>query len=111
VPARTVCARSRNDDTDARDAHTKIFAGWRPLFTGTLFTPGRTAWAGVACLLIDLAIAAYFVELHGAAILWFALAGGLIAVFFTPLMLRGMKEPVVSGILLIAGYGIAISPQ
>ena len=50
-------------------------------------------------------------ELHGAAILWFALAGGLIAVFFTPLMLRGMKEPVVSGILLIAGYGIAISPQ
>jgi len=48
--------------------------------------------AGAACLLIDLAIAAYFVELRGSAILWFALAGGLIAVFFTPLMLRGSRS-------------------
>jgi len=81
--------------TDARDAHTKIFAGWRPLFAGALFAPERTVWAGVACLLIDLAIAVYFFQVRGAAILWFALAGGLIAVFFTPLMLRGLKEPVI----------------
>jgi hypothetical protein len=111
VPAGTVCARSRNDDTDDRDAHTKISAGWRPLFTGTLFGPERTVRAGVVCRLCDLAIAGYFVELRGAVILWFALAGGLIAVFFTPLMLRGLKEPVVSGILLIVGYGVAISLQ
>jgi len=81
------------------------------LFTGTLFGPERTVRAGVACLLIDLAVAGYFVELRGAAILWFALAGGLIAVFFTPLMLRGLKEPVESGILLIVGYGITITLQ
>ena len=111
MPARTVCARSRNDDTDARDAHTRIFAGWRPLFTGTLFAPERTVWAGAVCLLVDLVIAIYFIELRGPAILWLALAGGLIAVFSTPLMLRGLKEPVVSGILLIVGDGIAISLQ
>ena len=98
--------------TDARDAHTKIFAGWRPLFTGTLFAPEKTVWAGAACLLIDLAIAAYFVELRGSAILWFALAGGLIAVFFTPLMLRGLKEPVIFltfGPLCITGVVFALT--
>lgn len=98
--------------TDARDAHTKIFAGWRPLFTGTLFAPERTVWAGVACLLIDLAIAVYFFQVRGAAILWFALAGGLIAVFFTPLMLRGWKEPVIFvtfGPLCVAGVVFALT--
>jgi len=81
--------------TDARDAHTRIFAGWRPLFTGTLLRPEQTLWAGVACLLVDLAIAAYFVGTAGTGVLWFALAGGGVAVFFTPLMLRGLKEPVI----------------
>ena len=98
--------------TDARDAHTKIFAGWRPLFTGTLFAPEKTVWAGAACLLIDLAVAIYFFELRGAAILWFALAGGLIAVFFTPLMLRGLKEPVIFvtfGPLCVTGVVFALT--
>jgi 1,4-dihydroxy-2-naphthoate octaprenyltransferase len=81
--------------TDARDAHTKIFAGWRPLFTGTLLKPEQTLWAGAICLLADLAIAAYFVSSVGVGVLWLALAGGLVAVFFTPLMLRGLKEPVI----------------
>jgi 1,4-dihydroxy-2-naphthoate octaprenyltransferase len=81
--------------TDARDAHTQIFAGWRPLFTGTLLTPEQTLWAGVACLLADLAIAVYFVASVGVGVVWLALAGGLVAVFFTPLMLRGLKEPVI----------------
>jgi 1,4-dihydroxy-2-naphthoate octaprenyltransferase len=98
--------------TDARDAHTKIFAGWRPLFTGTRLAPERTVWAGVACLLIDLAIAVYFFQVRGAAILWFALAGGLIAVFFTPLMLRGWKEAVIFvtfGPLCVAGVVFALT--
>lgn len=98
--------------SDARDAHTKIFAGWRPLFTGMLLAPEKTVWAGAACLLIDLAIAAYFVELRGAEILWFALAGGLIAVFFTPLMLRGLKEPVIFvtfGPLCVTGVVFALT--
>ena len=98
--------------TDARDAHTKIFAGWRPLFAGTLFAPEKTVWAGAVCLLIDLAVAIYFFELRGAAILWFALAGGLIAVFFTPLMLRGLKEPVIFvtfGPLCVTGVVFALT--
>jgi 1,4-dihydroxy-2-naphthoate octaprenyltransferase len=81
--------------TDARDAHAKIFAGWRPLFTCTLLRSEQTVWAALACLLIDLAIAAYFVATVGTDVLWFALAGGLVAVFFTPLMLWGLKEPVI----------------
>jgi 1,4-dihydroxy-2-naphthoate octaprenyltransferase len=81
--------------TDARDAHTKIFAGWRPLFIGTFLKPKQTLWAGVVCLLADLAIALYFVSSVGVGVLWLALAGGLVAVFFTPLMLRGLKEPVI----------------
>ncbi len=98
--------------TDARDAHTKIFAGWRPLFAGTLFAPEKTVWAGVVCLFVDLAIAIYFFQLIGTAILWFALAGGLIAIFFTPLMLRGLKEPVIFvtfGPLCITGIVFALT--
>lgn len=98
--------------TDARDAHTKIFAGWRPLFTGKLFKPEQTVWAGAACLLIDLAIAVYFFQMLGTAILWFALAGGLIAIFFTSLMLRGWKEPVIFvtfGPLCVTGIVFALT--
>jgi 1,4-dihydroxy-2-naphthoate octaprenyltransferase len=79
---------------DPRDAHTKIFAGWRPFFAGVLGVAG-SLWAGVACLLVDLCIGIGIARLLGPEVLLFALAGGLIAVFFTPLMLRGFKEPVI----------------
>lgn len=98
--------------TDARDAHTKIFAGWRPLFTGSLLKPEQTLAAGIACLVLDLGIAAYFVWAVGPPILWFAAAGGLVAIFFTPLMLRGLKEPVVFvtfGPLCLAGVAYALT--
>lgn len=98
--------------TDARDAHTKIFAGWRPLFTGSLLKPELTLHAGVACLFIDLGIASYFVYVRGTTILWFALAGGLVTIFFTPLMLRGWKEPVIFvtfGPLCVAGVVYALT--
>jgi len=98
--------------TDARDAHTKIFAGWRPLFTGTLLAPERTVWAGVACLALDLAIAAWFAVRGGPEVLWFAAAGGAVAIFFTPLMLLGLKEPVIFvtfGPLSVAGVAWALT--
>ncbi len=98
--------------TDARDAHTRIFAGWRPLLTGTLLPPERTVWAGVACLVVDLGIAAWFAVRAGPEVLWFAVAGGAVAVFFTPLMLRGWKEPVIFvtfGPLCVSGMAWALT--
>jgi 1,4-dihydroxy-2-naphthoate octaprenyltransferase len=80
---------------ESRDSHTKIFAGWMPLFTGTALKPRHTIYAGAACLLADLAIGVYFYLKLGPPIIWLALAGGTVAVFFTPLMLKGLKEPVV----------------
>jgi 1,4-dihydroxy-2-naphthoate octaprenyltransferase len=81
--------------TDARDAHTKIFAGWRPFFADSLFKNQRTLLAGVLCLVVDAALGLYFIQKAGMIVLWLALAGGLVAVFFTPMMLRGYKEPVI----------------
>jgi 1,4-dihydroxy-2-naphthoate octaprenyltransferase len=79
---------------DPRDAHTKIFAGWQPFFARVLGVAG-TLWAGVACLVFDLGIGIGIARFAGPRVLLFALAGGLIAVFFTPLMRRGFKEPVI----------------
>ncbi len=81
--------------TDNRDAHTKIFAGWRPLFIGGWLKKEQSLYAGLICLLAALVIGVYFIVQLGAAILWLVLAGGLVSIFFTPLMLRGLKEPVV----------------
>lgn len=98
--------------TDASDAHTKIFAGWRPLFTGKLLEPEQTLHAGLACLAVDAAIAAYFLVVVGPTILWFAVAGAAVAVLFTPLMRRGLKEPVIFvtfGPLCVGGTTYALS--
>ena len=81
--------------TDAQDAHTKIFAGWQPFFTSLLPEKHGTLIAGIVCLLVDLGIGIHYYLLLGPAIIWLALAGGLIAILFTPLMRRGLKEPVV----------------
>jgi 1,4-dihydroxy-2-naphthoate octaprenyltransferase len=81
--------------TDQRDAHTKIFAGWKPLFTGNLLKDQQTLFAGVFCLFLDLLIGLYFFIQLGPAIIPLAAIGGAVAVFFTPLMLRGLKEPVI----------------
>lgn len=81
--------------TDQRDAHTKIFAGWKPLFVDTLLKPEHTVFAGFGCLLVCLFIGVYFWVQLGNTVIWLAAAGGAVAVFFTPLMLRGWKEPVI----------------
>lgn len=84
-----------NNHTNAKDAHTKIFAGWSPFFTEILPEKRGTLYAGIACLIIDLVIGYYFYLQFGYEILLLALAGGLVAIFFTPLMLLGLKEVVV----------------
>ncbi|MFH1051102.1 MAG: prenyltransferase [bacterium] len=81
--------------TDSRDSHTKIFAGWKPLFVGSILHPEHSLFAGIVCLVIDVAIGVYFFLQLGMTIIWLAVAGGLIAVFFTPLMLKGFKEIVI----------------
>ncbi|MFQ3597482.1 MAG: prenyltransferase [Chloroherpetonaceae bacterium] len=103
-----------NFHTDQRDAHTKIFAGWRPFFADNLFKDKRTLLAGILCLVIDAAIGAYFVYKVGYEILLFALLGGLVAIFFTPLMLRGYKEVVIFvtfGPLSMMGAYYALHPS
>jgi 1,4-dihydroxy-2-naphthoate octaprenyltransferase len=81
--------------SDPRDAHTKIFAGWKPLFSETIIPSAKTLHAGFACLALDALVGAYFVWKIGYLIFFLGLAGGLVAIFFTPLMLRGLKEPVI----------------
>ncbi len=81
--------------TDPRDAHTKIFAGWKPLFADSLPEKNGTLYAGIFCLLIDLIIGIYFYMQLGYMVAVLALIGGAVAIFFTPLMLKGFKEPVI----------------
>ena len=81
--------------TLSTDSHTKIFAGWRPFFTNVLPKKYGSLLAGIFCLLIDLAIGYYFYQQFGETILYLAIAGGAMAIFFTPLMLMGLKEIVV----------------
>ena len=81
--------------SDPRDSHTKIFAGWRPFFTELLPEKNGTLIAGFVCLLVDLAIGVYFYNQLGYEVLILAALGGLVAIFFTPLMLMGFKEAVV----------------
>lgn len=95
-----------NRHTDARDAHTKVFAGWRPLFTGTLIPEQLTPLAGAVCLLAAAGIGSHFFLVHGYPVLFLAAAGGLVALAFTPLMRLGLKEPVIFltfGPLSVAG--------
>jgi hypothetical protein len=84
-----------NFHSDSRDSHTKIFAGWHPLFVGKMLQPKNTVYAGFFCLAIDLIIGIYFAFQLGYIIIVLAIIGGLIAIFFTPLMLKGYKEPVI----------------
>jgi len=81
--------------TDKRDSHTKIFSGWKPLFSSYFSNEKFTLWAGIICLFIDLIIGIYYIITIDYIISFFAVVGGLIALLFTPLMLRGLKEPVI----------------
>ncbi len=103
-----------NYHTDGRDAHTKIFSGWRPLFVGSAVRNNQTIYVGFGCLLAALTIGLYFLTQTGPRILWLIAAGGLIAIFFTPLMLHGFKEPVIFltfGPLCMLGVDFVLTGQ
>lgn len=98
--------------TDSRDAHTRIFAGWRPLFIGGPLKNEHSLPAGILCLSAALFIGVYFFLQLGAPVLWFVLAGGAVSIFFTPLMLRGLKEPVIFltfGPLCVSGVDFVLT--
>lgn len=100
--------------TDQRDSHTKIFAGWKPLFTDTLLKPEHTIFAGAVCLLAAFFIGVFFFIQLGNTVILLAAIGGAVAVFFTPLMLRGLKEPVILitfGPLVVLGVYYVLTRQ
>ncbi len=100
--------------SDARDAHTKIFAGWKPLYTDSFLGDRGTLWAGIACLVLDLAIAVFFTWQLGYEVMLLAAIGAGVAIFFTPLMLKGYKEPVIFftfGPLVMAGIYYVLTRQ
>ncbi len=97
---------------DGADSHTKIFAGWRPFLVGNLLRGKEIAAAGAACLIIDIGLGIAFTMSHGWLVAAFGLAGGMIAIFFTPLMLRGLKEPVIFlafGPLTVLGIALVLT--
>ncbi len=100
--------------SDARDAHTKIFAGWKPLYTDAFLGDRGTLWAGIACLVLDLAIAVFFTWQLGYEVMMLAGLGAAVAIFFTPLMLKGYKEPVIFltfGPLVMVGIFYVLTQQ
>ncbi len=101
-----------NNHTDQRDAHTKIFAGWQPLFARYFKTKKTSFIIGLAVLFINVFILYYFYVAIGWKILVFAAVGGLIALTFTFLMMKGFKEVTVFvtfGPLSMAGGYLALT--
>lgn len=103
-----------NNHTDNRDAHTKIFAGWKPFFAQYFKKENTALLVGLIVLASNLFILYYFYVSIGWKILAFAAAGGLIALSFTYLMLKGFKEFTVFitfGPLSITGGYLAITGE
>jgi 1,4-dihydroxy-2-naphthoate octaprenyltransferase len=82
-------------NADSSDPHGKIFAGWKPFFADSFLSGKSVLFGAAGCLAVALGIGVYFTLTVGPAVLAFAAVGGAIALFFTPLMLRGLKEPVI----------------
>lgn len=103
-----------NNHTDNRDAHTKIFAGWRPFFAEN-FKSKRTPFiVGLLILHANVFIISYFSATIGWKIIAFALIGGFIAFFFTYFMLKGFKELIVFlafGPLSMTGAYLALTGE
>lgn len=81
--------------SDSADPHGKIFAGWKPFFADSLLVGRRVLIGAFVSLALALGIGVHFTLVAGPAVLLFVAVGGAIALFFTPLMLRGFKEPVI----------------
>ena len=65
------------------------------MLVGSALEPQHSLPTGIFFLAIDAVIGLYFYSILGPTVFILAAAGGLIAIFFTPLMLKGFKEPVV----------------
>jgi 1,4-dihydroxy-2-naphthoate octaprenyltransferase len=103
-----------NNHTDQRDAHTKIFAGWKPFFAQYFKKENTSLIVGLVVLAANLFILYYFYEAIGWKILAFAAAGGIIALTFTYLMMKGFKELTVFitfGPLSITGGYLAMTGE
>ncbi|HKK59476.1 MAG TPA: prenyltransferase [Salinivirga sp.] len=103
-----------NNHTDQRDAHTKIFAGWQPLFARYFKSAKTPFYVGLAVLFVNVFVLYYFYLAIGWKILAFAAVGGLIALTFTFLMMKGFKEVTVFvtfGPLSMAGAYLALTGQ
>jgi 1,4-dihydroxy-2-naphthoate octaprenyltransferase len=95
------------------------FRGWRPFFTESVLKYRSVLYAGLLCLAVDLGIGLYLTLKVGYPVLILACAGGLIAVFFTPLMNRGFKGVAiflafgplpVMGVYYVLTKGISVEP-
>lgn len=84
-----------NFHTNQKDSHTKLFAGWKPFFAETLIKGRQNLYVGLAILALDAIIGLYFILNVGWTLAIFVACGGLIALFFTPMMLLGFKEVVI----------------
>lgn len=103
-----------NNHSDQRDAHTKIFAGWKPLFAEYFKTKRTPFIVGLLILHANVFIIAHFTATIGWKITAFALVGGLIAVTFTYFMLKGFKEVIVFltfGPLSMVGAYLALTGE
>ena len=74
------------------------FSGGSGILTAGLIEPRKAYLLGVACLLIDAVIGAYFVIVQGWGLLPVILLGGLFAYFYTPYLSRWRIGEVAAGL-------------
>ena len=82
------------------DFHTKKtpFSGGSGMLTAGLIEPRQSYLLGVACLLVDAAIGAYFVIVQGWGLLPVILLGGLFTYFYTPYLARWRVGELAAGL-------------
>jgi 1,4-dihydroxy-2-naphthoate octaprenyltransferase len=74
------------------------FSGGSGMLTAGLIKPRKTYLLGMACLLVDAVIGAYFVIVQGWGLLPVILLGGLFAYFYTPYLSRWQIGEVAAGL-------------
>ena len=82
------------------DFHTQKtpFSGGSGMLTAGLIEPRQSYLLGVACLLVDAVIAAYFVIVQGWGLLPVILLGGLFTYFYTPYLARWRVGELAAGL-------------
>ena len=82
------------------DFHTQKtpFSGGSGMLTAGLIEPRQSYLLGVACLLVDAAIGAYFIIVQGWGLLPVILLGGLFTYFYTPYLARWRVGELAAGL-------------